>query len=84
MFRRNLPSLRSISSRCLFVSEGAFLYNAYTGAVYEVAAYCHDEDIPVINHVGTFSYLAGCMFKAPVRDTYNQPAALNPFASGVP
>ena len=64
-------------------SEGAFLFNAYTGAVYEVAAYCHDEDIPAIGHVGTFSFVAGCMFKVPVRDTYNQPAALNPHASGL-
>ena len=54
---------------------GAWLYNTYTGAVYEVYAECDDEDIAT---------LAGCMVQVSVRDTYDQPAALNPYASGVP
>ena len=54
---------------------GAWLYNAFTGAVYEVRAVCDDED---------FSVLAGCMAKVPVKDTYNQPAMLDPNASGLP
>lgn len=53
---------------------GAWLYNAYSGAVYEVHAECNDDD---------FSALAGCMVRVPVRDTYNLPASLNPHASGI-
>ena len=49
---------------------GAWLYKAYSGAAYYVHVRCED-------------YLAGCMTAVPVRDTYNQPAMPNPYASGV-
>ena len=61
--------------------EAAWLYNTYTGAVYEVLALCHEEEDEDFE---AFSVLAGCIVKVPVKDTYNQPAAMSPYASGLP
>ena len=52
------------------IHQGAWLYNEYSGAAYYVHARCVD-------------YIAGCMTAVSVRDAYNQPAALNPYASGL-
>ena len=65
------------------IDASAWLYNVYTGEVYEVFAVCHDQAQPNSDEIGAYSYVGGCMVKAPVRDTYDQPAALNPHASGL-
>ena len=53
---------------------GAWLYNIYTGTVYEVFAACPP--------IGYESH-SGCMIPVPPRDSFDRPTALDPQASGL-